>query len=380
MSYKARLSTVFLSTLFFIFCAVFLALYQNGQLTIFGYQQTHLGSEIIETLSDWQKGLGDEKIDLTLPGKLKLKEVGQGVYISQPIGKEDLIYFESFVPIEKVILPLENPSFEEGEGDKPKGWGQKVGDMNFLDKLGIRSQEKAKEGKWSAKILDEEKDKAVGLSSQPFSVNPSLHYLISAYVYVLEKTSFEGAFELSLKFLDKDGHYLSSLDTEIKEKTKGFSQVNLSAVPPKEATSAYLIVSSSLKNKGLAYFDDLEVSLKDVKPNITYQFAGDADNFTTFSPPLRTKSPIPLKDQVPPGSKYVKVKITLASSDPDLSPALDGFVVNYRAEGKEEKVEPASMKKTIKLVSSGAVLGFNLTIALLISGGIGYYLLRRPKE
>jgi len=120
---------------------------------------------------------------------------------------------------------------------------------------------------------------------------------------------------------------------------------------------------------------------------ITYRFAGSTDNqnWSNLSEAIEAISTVDLSKYIPSDSKFFKTEITLTRGT--TSPTLDGFKLNYDANGiVPDNTNPAdsgntadSTSTTASLVSTGASLWFNILIALIIGGLITWLMLRKSK-
>lgn len=117
-----------------------------------------------------------------------------------------------------------------------------------------------------------------------------------------------------------------------------------------------------------------------------FQFAGSTDNvnYSQLSDNKQcANNEIGLSGLIPQGSKFIKVHINLSTSDTAQTPLIDSFKVNYTANGNTPPgpVPPNTPtgggEPGGTLVSTGAVLWFNILVALVIAGIVTYFLVRR---
>jgi len=302
----------------------------DGKMLLFGGGMGDYGNSFIES----------ETWFLTQKGYKSL-----GSYTSPSFGNENVLEFLSFTPLENkpegtsisyqfsgssdgVTWSDWNPPAEEEGGEVTPPTQNKV-IVAFSDgskkELLVGSK-----GEWTSKseaseIPDKDSYSMTTLSSDPLGTTG------------LHRCAGEGdKYEEGTYTVEKDGLKVERLDCQTKKKTE-------------EKWSPKF---SQKRGKNIAY--------------------------------AQTKDSIDLSSYIPAESKYLKVKISLASLDSSSTPSLNGFSISYNLIGSaltEANIPQAYQEEGLagvtKLVSTGTVLWFNLLITLIISGSITYLLLRR---
>lgn len=128
---------------------------------------------------------------------------------------------------------------------------------------------------------------------------------------------------------------------------------------------------------------------------ITYQFSGSSDNvgFSAFSEEKMCENGrIDIKGLklIPDNSKWIKTRINLTTTNSSNTPTVDSYAIDYTTNGvlpptpspTPSGTNPPSNPPTNpgKLVSTGAVLWFNILIAIIVAGILSFILLRKESD
>ena len=168
-----------------------------------------------------------------------------------------------------------------------------------------------------------------------------------------------------------------------------------------EPAGSYIVTYGS---NDIISWDKFICGPKDLPQNTkaTYQFAGSTDNvnFSTYSAEQECPAggEIALTGVIPTSSKHIRTKINLTTTDPTKTPVIDFLKINYTLSGvvpptPSQTPTPTTAATTPgtsggggggsrgpgSLISTGAVLWFNLLIALTISATATYILLRKKE-
>jgi len=186
---------------------------------------------------------------------------------------------------------------------------------------------------------------------------------------------------------------ISRTPFDVYKSMGGWTQTQAMAVAPEGATQVSIAITSMTAHTGAIYIDDVglyeastglsilaksaDLTSAEAQPSkITYQFRGSTNNssWSNWSQPQTPSSPIALSGLISGDSKYLQAKMNLSSSNNEQTPAINSFSVNYNTTGTAGSSLAGSVGS---LVASGSVLWVNILIALVISGAIMWFLLRR---
>jgi hypothetical protein len=419
MSYKARLSTAIVSSVFLFAVAVLIWGYQTGKIVILGNQQTTTATKTFETQEELLEGQANDVIDLSdADGVIKLKPITggsyptdkTGVYTSPAIGQADLISFKTFTPIDE---NKPGASLSQSFSDVPtNNWAFQQ--IEAIYRAGVTTGCPTAEGEpkkfCPTEALSREQLAAAVVrafyfpESVPLSQQPGSYYFPDVSADSVFNNEIGLAKELNIFSGYPDGTFRPkenvtrdqmavALVKTLKLDTSNPGAAVFPDVPAdywafKEIQACYKAgiiqgypdgtyrPSDVVDRAQMAVFiakaypviNDLTTKF------IVYQFSGSSDGAIWSSwQSLPTLSPSYDLSKLPSDSKYLKVRIYLAAINSSSAPSLGGFAVSYEVPGVVVTEGPS----TTKLVSTGTVLWFNLLLALILSGGISYLLLRK---
>ncbi|RLQ94858.1 carbohydrate binding domain-containing protein [Falsibacillus albus] len=160
-------------------------------------------------------------------------------------------------------ISLANAGFEESEvNGKIPGWTQDFGTGGIV----ITDQEHSS-GEHSLRINDAGSTN-YGIISDNVPVNPGWEYVASA-----KMKSTGGSGEIYIRFFDKNGSYITGMNTAVPGPVPDWTDISVSETAPADAAYAAILFYSGKANKGTFYFDD--ASFTEIKPIMPIDQVGE---------------------------------------------------------------------------------------------------------
>ena len=161
-------------------------------------------------------------------------------------------------PVRAISLPLKNPSFEQSD-QFVKGWGfsQHAGEPSY--EVSIDTTDST-DGKNSYRI-ERKLVQAWGMINQWLPLNDAVGKSVKLSAMIKSEALGPKGFDLSLVFRKANKKFIGEISSEIVTGSNEWQRIEVTGVVP--AKTAHLQVTAVLNDAGMAWLDDVQLTLID---------------------------------------------------------------------------------------------------------------------